>query len=141
MCKRNGDKEVADRWQVVLDVVSKQLQQKYKPGRSDCFITGLRVADAISGSNLSKQYAGVYKSRKTGEEYMQRMGFYSLADLLATHFEKTTPATMQWGDLGVVVTEDGEHVAVCMGSVFIVKNSVGQSNFSLSQVEAGFKVS
>lgn len=129
-----------DRFAIVSEIVNSEISKKYKPGSCDCFITGMKVADAINGTGLSDKYRKVYKTRKQSEKYMKDMGFKSLSDLLSTHFDEIAPASMVWGDIGVVVSNGDEHIAICCGGTFIVRGIKGREVFALSDVVKGFKI-
>lgn len=71
---------------------------------------------------------------------MRDHGYESLVDLLNEHFEQKAPAALVWGDLAVVSSSEGEHVAVCTGQHFIVKGLNGREVYSLADVDAGFRI-
>lgn len=116
------------------------MAKPYDYGRADCFLLGIAMIDALTGSDLRSRYEGAYSTLLGAQRALRRRGHETLADLFATHLEPVAPAMAQLGDLAILRLADGEHVGICVGSRFVTKTEQGRSYHTLADCSAAFRI-
>lgn len=138
--RRNGGSAVANRFRTVERVVNEEMAKSYAYGSADCFFFGIAMVDALTGSDLRKQYAGSYKTLMGAQKALRKRGFKRLADLFGTHLEPCAPTAAQLGDIVILDLGDGDHVGVCTGQdAFTTKTETGRQTYRLDKVRAAFR--
>lgn len=127
------------RFEIAAPVIREGLATPYVYGSSDCFTLGCRVADVLGGHGMEATYKGAYRTLIGAHRALVKRGFKTLADLLGAHLEPCAAAQARFGDLAVVNLEDGDHVAVCLGEMFVTKTPRGPSHHSFADVTAAFR--
>lgn len=128
------------RFEIVESVVRIERDKEFIYGQSDCFFFGLRMVDAVQGTDLVKEYSGEYKSLKGARAAMKKRGYKSLVSVFKKHLKKQTPALCVTGDLGVLNFNGDQHIAVHVGNGFLTRTESGFSLHTLNECLAGFKV-
>jgi hypothetical protein len=137
---KNGGSAVGDRFPIVEATLRGELAKPYVYGRSDCFMLGIAMIDALSGSDLRSKYEGCYTTLLGAQLALRRRRHKTLSDLFAKHLEPIAPAMAQMGDLVILRLPDGEHVGICLGARFVTKGERGRSLLSLSDCIAAFRI-
>ncbi|MBO0142255.1 hypothetical protein JZX87_13895 [Agrobacterium sp. Ap1] len=133
-----------NRFRTVEATLERELSTPYAygdPDRSDCFMMGCALVDAIEGRRMSETYAGAYSSLAGAQRALRKRGFTSLIDFWAAELGRpgVAPAEARFGDLVVLLLADGaEHVGVCLGIRFVTKTPEGRTFHDLSQVTKAF---
>lgn len=134
------------RFQIVADTLAAELAKPYAHGEADCFLMGLAVADAVTGSTFKDRFAGRYSTLRGAHRVLRNEGHTSLVPLLGTMLDPIAPAMAGLGDLAVIAvpmedsTRHAEHVGVHDGRQFVVKGEGGVQRFPFSQAAAAFRV-
>ena len=113
------------------------------PERSDCFMMGCALVDALEGRNLVQKYAGAYKTLAGAQRALRKRGFKSLIDFWTVELGRppVAAAEAQFGDLVILRLADGaEHVGACVGTRFSTKTPNGRRDYGLSDVVAAFHI-
>lgn len=131
---------MANRFQVVEATLRAELAKPYAYGRSDCFMLGIAMIDALTGSDLRSIYDGCYSTLSGAQRALRRRGHKTLVTFFAAHLEPVAPATAQIGDVVVIRLSDGEHVGICLGVRFVTKTEHGRSSHTLGDCIAAFRV-
>jgi hypothetical protein len=114
-----------------------------QPERSDCFMVGCALVDALEGRNHVQKYAGTYKTLAGAQRALRKRGFKSLIDFWTAELGRPPvgAAEAQFGDLVILRLADGaEHVGVCVGTRFTTKTKTGRQDHGLSDVVAAFHI-
>jgi hypothetical protein len=133
-----------NRFRIVQATLTAELAKPYaygNPDKSDCFMMGCALVDALEGTETTKKYAGAYKTLPGAQKALRKRGFTTLVDFWAAELDRPAiaPAEAQFGDLAILRLADGaEHVAVCAGLRFITKTASGREDYSLGDVVAAF---
>lgn len=133
------------RFQIVTAVLDAELAKPYASPESDCFILGLRLADALDPTlGLVEKFGGTYTSLHDAQRVLRRQGFKSLRAAFEAHFEPCAPAAARFGDLVIINIQAGprrtaEHVGVCLGTRFRTKLETGPAWHTLNEVTAAFR--
>lgn len=134
-----------NRYDAVLSVIETELAKGYEPGKSDCFMLGLRLADALDpGLGLVERYGGSYTTLAGALRVLRRHGFETLRDAFEAHFTSCPPAAAGFGDLVIVAMPArrgrmAEHVGICVGTRFLTKTEAGRSWHGIGEVTAAFR--
>lgn len=129
------------RYETMLSVLDGELAKPYMFGQSDCFFLGCRMADAFDPSRgMVDKYWRTYRTLTGAQRLLRKLGHKSLTTLLAAHLEPIAPAKALQGDLAIVVSGGGEHVAICVGERFTTKTADGPAHYRLTDCIAAFRV-
>lgn len=134
-----------ERYTTVRQVLGRELGKAYGYGwsqaASDCFFTGLAVADALDPAlGLVEAYRGSYTTLAGAQRALRKRGLASLEALFERHLKPVAPAGAIIGDLAVLRLADGDHVGVCDGTGFVTKLPRGRASFGPGQAAAAFAV-
>ena len=135
-----------NRFRNVQSTLSGELAKPYDygtPDRSDCFMMGCALVDAIEGSHLTAKYAGAYRTLAGAQRALRERGFKSLVEFWTAELERSAvgAAEARFGDLVILRLTDGaEHVGVCLGMRFVTKTAKGREDHSLTDVVAAFHI-
>ncbi|MDX3929232.1 MAG: hypothetical protein QHC90_25950 [Shinella sp.] len=133
-----------NRFRIVEATLARELATPYAygtPEKSDCFMTGCALVDALEGTDLVSKYRGTYNSLAGAQRALRRRGFKSLVDFWSAELGRHAVggAMARFGDLVILRLADGaEHVGVCLGARFVTKTENGRSDHGLSDVIAVF---
>ncbi|MEM6381079.1 MAG: hypothetical protein AAF739_00260 [Pseudomonadota bacterium] len=134
------------RFETVSHVLQAEFEKPYAYGVSDCFLTGLTVADAVRGSKLVGDFQGRYSTLRGAHRVLRNEGHTSLVTLFQGMFEPIAPARAAIGDLGIYALpvegskRAAEHVGVHDGRNFRIKGENGPITFAYTQALAAFRV-
>nr|WP_250811682.1 hypothetical protein [Neorhizobium tomejilense] len=135
-----------NRFRIVESTLSGELAKPYdygKPERSDCFMMGCAVVDALEGMALVEKYSGAYRSLAGAQRALRKRGFKSLIDFWIVELGRPPvgAAEARFGDLVILRLMDGaEHVGVCLGTRFVTKTANGRADHALADVVAAFHI-
>lgn len=139
--RKNGGSAVNSRFETVKATLDAERAKPYVYGRSDCFMLGIAMIDALSGSKLRAKYEGCYSTLLGAQRALRRRKHKTLADLFQKHLgEPVAPALAQLGDLVILRLADGEHVGICLGARFITKTERGCTLHSLPDCITAFRI-
>jgi hypothetical protein len=135
-----------NRFRIVESTLSGEVAKPYdygKPERSDCFMMGCALVDALEGMVLAEKYRGVYNSLAGAQRALRKRGFKSLIDFWTVELGRPPAgaAEARFGDLVILRLDDGaEHVGVCLGTRFVTKTANGRADHGLAAVAAAFHI-
>jgi len=117
----------------------------YAIGISDCFIMCAELADSMLGTpdeaSIAAAHCGCYSTNKGALRRLRQAGFVTLSDWLAAQFTPIAPAMARVGDLGVARDAGGgEHLAVCIGTVWESKTAAGRTLFVVADMVSAGRV-
>lgn len=133
-----------NRFRTVEALLAAEMAKPYaygNPDKSDCFMMGCALVDALEGAETAKRYAGAYKTLPGAQRALRKRGFASLVEFWAAELDRpfVAPAEARFGDLAILRLDDGaEHVAVCLGLRFATKTANGRQDYGLGDVIAAF---
>jgi hypothetical protein len=128
------------RFEIAAPVIERELAKPYRYGEADCFFLGCRVADAFDKKRrMGPDHYRAYSSLFGAQKALRKRGYISLSDLFAARLEPIAPAQCQFGDIGIILLSDGEHVGVCVGQGFVTKTEKGRSFHGLDEAIAAFR--
>lgn len=131
---------VSDWYSRLFNLIVEKEQQPFKFGENDCTLFGADVVFALTGVDLAAEYRGKYRSLKGGMKLLKADGYTSNVDYLEKNFVETSPAFANAGDLCLINTEEGEAIAVIIGTVAAGIGPNGLIRFPLDQITKTFKV-
>lgn len=135
-----------NRFRIVDATLTAELAKPYAygtPEKSDCFMMGLAMVDALEGTQRAAKYAGAYRTLAGAQRALRRRGHASLVSFFTAELERDPVggASAQLGDLVILRLADGaEHVGVCLGARFRTKTPAGRLDCSLADVVAAFRI-
>jgi NlpC/P60 family. len=133
-----------NRFRTVEATLNAELAKPYAygtPEKSDCFMMGCALVDALEGTQIAGKYAGAYKTLAGAQRALRKRGFKSLIDFWTAELGRpsVSAAGARFGDLVILRLADGaEHVGVCLGTRFVTKTEKGREDHGLSDVVAAF---
>jgi hypothetical protein len=135
-----------NRFRIVESTLSGELAKPYDygmPERSDCFMMGCALVDALEGMSLTEKYRGTYRTLAGAQRALRKRGFRSLIDFWTVELARPPAgaAEARFGDLVILRLADGaEHVGVCLGTRFVTKTAKGLADHGLADVVAAFHI-
>jgi hypothetical protein len=135
-----------NRFRIVESTLTGELAKPYDygtPERSDCFMMGCALVDALESMALSEKYRDAYRTLAGAQRALRRRGFRSLTDFWTVELARPPAAAAEarFGDLVILRLADGaEHVGVCLGTRFVTKTAHGRADHSLADVVATFHI-
>jgi len=131
---------VKTRFEIASAVIKSELKKPYEYGKSDCFFLGCQIADAFEPSReMVKKYVGSYTTLLGAQRALKKRKFKSLSDLFGKHLDSCAPAAAQYGDIVILSLEGIEHVAICVGDLFLTRTENGREFHPLNRVSAAFR--
>lgn len=134
------------RFETASSVLERELAKPYAYGRSDCFLMGMAMVDALRGTDHRKAYAGRYKTLRGAHGVLKRSGHDTLAELMeALLGTRIAPLQAHIGDVGIIALQvEGskriaEHVGVHDGRQWVVKAEDGPMYFGSAHAAAAFR--
>lgn len=129
-----------NRFNKVDKAIKTEMEKPYIYGKSDCFFLGLRVVDAVRGTDLAKEYSNLYDSLETANKSLRDKGFRSLVSFFKTHLKPKPVTKCILGDIAIVKFDRAQHVAIHTGNGFVSRTSNGFKMFSFDEVQKAFEV-
>ncbi|MEM1375867.1 MAG: hypothetical protein AAGG69_00615 [Pseudomonadota bacterium] len=129
-----------------FDVVCKLLDEgraaDYAYGRNDCFMLGMRVIDALRGTEFEVRYRGRYRTLRGAKTALRKEGHTSIVGLLRDILdaEPIGFGSAVVGDVAVCEREGREHMTVFGGNAWHAISAEGDLAFTHADVKAAFKV-
>ena len=127
----------------LIAAVSRQESLPFDWQRNNCLTFQVDAVDVIveggAGNEFARCFTG-YKTALGAARRLRHLGFQSMGDLLASHFEEIPPSMMQRGDLGVVIWDGQECGVVLVGDLVLGKAVDGNVRLSRDYVTRGFAV-
>lgn len=110
-------------------------------GDLDCLLFGVRGVEAMTGADLTSEWAGQYASLRAAKKMLKDRGFKSHVDALAERFEEVPPAFAMPGDLAVMPgTGAGKSVGIFQGDLIWALGEEGIGFVPRTVAERAFRV-
>lgn len=131
-------------WRSCFEVaIDEIMRTPFAWGTHDCG-PGLagRLVLAMTGVDLSAQYAGEYRDAAGAARHLQRLGFASLGDLVATMLPAIPPSMAQLGDIAAIAVEGpiGHALGVVNGERILILTETGIGTVDLLDAQTCFRV-
>lgn len=128
------------RYEAIIDEIK---ARPFAWGEHDCG-PGLagRLVLAMTGVDLSAQYAGRYHDALSAARLIQELGFASLGDLVASMLPKIHPSQARLGDVAAIAVPGpiGHALGVVNGERILVLTETGIGSVDLLDAQTCFKV-
>lgn len=123
-------------WRPLLEAAMDRYHGRaFEWGKVDCVTLQADAVRAMTGRDLMKGFRGKYASPKESLKLLRSVGYRSMAEYLAAHFEKGEQALAIAGDLALVPSDDdgfdGFAGGVVLGAQIAVMTSTGFGVVSL----------
>lgn len=134
------------RFETVSLILDQEMAKAYAYGSADCYFTGLRAIDALTGTKHRETYKGRYKTLRGAQAALRKEGHKSLVSFFEALLPRIAPLQAYIGDVGVIALPiEGskrlaEHVGVHNGRQWVVKTETGPKVFDSAQAIAAFRV-
>lgn len=101
-----------------------------------------RLVLAMTGVDLSAQYAGDYHDAASAARLIRRLGFATLGDLVASMLPAIPPSMAQLGDIAAIAMDGpiGHALGVVNGERILVLTETGIGTADLLDAQTCFKV-
>lgn len=133
-------KRVSDWYSRLFELIIEKENEPFKFGKNDCTLFGADVVLALTGVDLAASYRGKYRSLRGGMKLLKSDGYTSNVDYIEKNFPEISLAFANAGDLCLINTEEGEAIAVLIGTVAAGIGPNGLIRFPLDQISKTFKV-
>lgn len=125
----------------LFNYVAEHKDQEFKYGKFDCCLFGAGAISAQTGVDIAEKYRGKYRSLKGGFKLLRKDGYKSYSDFISKHLNEIESAAFaQVGDIGIVVTDDGEAICIIMGAFAIGVSENGLVQFQLNHINRVFRI-
>lgn len=132
--------EWRSRFEVAVDEI---MHEPFAWGKHDCG-PGLagRLVLAMTGVDLSAQYAGEYHDAASAARHLRRLGFLSLGDLVGSMLPAIPPAMAQLGDIAAIAVNGpiGHALGVVNGERILILTESGIGTVDLLDAQTCFRV-
>lgn len=138
------------RFETVAAVMAAEAAKPYSlggmDGATDCLIIGLRVVDALRGTDFAAEAVGLYADEAGVRRELRKRKYRGFGGIFAKHIglDSIAAAMARIGDIAIVERVEAgrmaEHVAVFTGKQFLTRTDSGPVSFGFDAVKACFKV-
>lgn len=134
------------RFETVAAVMDGERGKPYRlggrDGATDCLIMGLRVIDALHGSDFAAEAIGAYRTQRDVVKLLRKRGYSGFADIFGkrVRLERKPAGMAAIGDVAVIDVAGQEHVAVFNGLSFTTITETGPASYDSGFVKACFRV-
>lgn len=135
-----------NRFRKVEATLTAELAKPYDygtPERSDCFMMGCALVDALEGTDIARKYEGSYSTLAGAQKALRKRGHKTLVSFFTAELRRDPVggAEARFGDIVILRLSDGaEHVGVCIGTRFVTKTPDGRRDYPLADVVAAFHI-
>lgn len=128
------------RFAIVSGIIKTARDESYAYGVNDCFFLGLKVIDALQGTEHVKTYAGAYSTLRGAQKALRKRKHKSLVTFYAELVPVIPWGRAQIGDLAVVEIDGAEHIGVHGGQAWMSITEAGPVTWPLHLAKCAFKV-
>lgn len=130
---------VSQDWQRALDAfVASRMQTPFSWGTNDCVMFAADAIVATGGPDHAQHIRGTYGTALEAERIVRELG--GLHSIGRRAGPEKPPRTASVGDVGVVVDDGRELIAVCVGNAWVAPGSVGLSMLPFDAAIAAWSV-
>ncbi len=112
----------------------------FVPGQHDCAIFASGWVEAMTGTDVAKDWRGKYKTIAGGYRLIRESGYADHVDFVCKNFQEVPPSFAQVGDMAVVSGDDGLALGGVQGEIVFVLHPSGSGFVPLTSAMRAFAV-
>ena len=127
-------------WQSRLaELLSERLHTAFAWGTHDCCLFGADVVQAVTGHDPASALRGTYTDEASGRELLESLG--GVAAIATEALGEPVPvAQARVGDLGLVLADGAQTLAVCIGQQWRAPGLTGLVLLRAAHVQQAWRV-